>query len=107
MRVFSLYTCDTCKKAIKALEEAGHEVEVVDVRADGVNSQDLARIATTFGETVINRRSKTWSGLSEEEKQKDRMTLLQDHPLIMKRPVIEKDGQMFIGWNDEVREALL
>lgn len=107
MRIFSLHTCDTCKTAMKELRDKGHQLEVIDVRADGVNSQDLAKIATTFGADAINKKSKTWRELSDEEKEKDRMTLLKDHPLLMKRPVIERDGQMFLGWNDEVREELL
>ncbi len=51
MRFFGLKTCDTCRKALKAL--AGREVTVIDVRADGVSDGDRAAILAAFGEGAI------------------------------------------------------
>ncbi|WP_418152447.1 arsenate reductase family protein [Litorimonas sp. RW-G-Af-16] len=31
MKVYHLKTCDTCRKAIKALQAAGHDPELIDV----------------------------------------------------------------------------
>jgi len=36
LTVYHLKTCDTCRKAIKTLQGAGHELTLIDVRADGV-----------------------------------------------------------------------
>ena len=104
MRFFGLKTCDTCRKALKSL--AGREVEVIDVRADGVTDADLAAILNAFGAAAINTRSTTWRGLSEEERALAPEALLKAHPTLMKRPVIEQNGTWYQGWTPDVRAAL-
>ena len=103
MRFFGLKSCDTCRKALKALAAAGHKPEVIDVRADGVSVVDRAQIIAAFADTAINRASTTWRGLSEEEKAADPDALLAAHPTLMKRPVIEADGEWTIGWKADVQ----
>jgi len=60
-------------------------------------------------EALVNKRSTTWRGLSETQKSTlDRDTalhLLEQNPTLMKRPVIERDGQMTIGWTKTVQET--
>lgn len=107
MRIFCLKTCDTCRKALKALQEAGHSPEVIDVRADGVSERDLDTIARQFGDDCVNMRSTTYRGLSELQKLERPRELIEDHPTVMKRPVIEAGGRWYLGWGDEVRAALL
>lgn len=104
MRFFGLKTCDTCRKALKEL--AGREVEVIDVRADGVSDPDRAAIVAAFGAAAINTRSTTWRGLSEQERTQDVAVLLAAHPTLMKRPVVELDGQWYQGWTDATKQAL-
>jgi arsenate reductase-like glutaredoxin family protein len=107
MRFFGLKTCDTCRKALKTLADAGYRVEVTDVRADGVLPQDLAQIVAQFGDAAINRASTTWRGLSETQKEAAPATLLAAHPALMKRPVIEVDGNWTIGWKADVQAKYL
>ena len=107
MRFFGLKACDTCRKALKTLEAAGMSPEVIDVRADGVTAADRAAILAAFGDGALNTRSTTWRGLSESERARPAADLLADHPTLMKRPVIEKDGQWYQGWTKDVQTALL
>ena len=107
MRVFGLSSCDTCKKAEKALRNKGLLFDVVDVRKDGVPPADLARFHDTFGEALLNRRSTTWRGLSDEARAGDPLALLAAHPTLMKRPVIEADGRLYLCWDKAVQAALL
>ena len=107
MRFFGLKSCDTCRKALKTLAAAEHTPEVIDVRADGVAAEDRATIVAQFGDAAINRASTTWRGLSEEEKTQDPVTLLAAHPTLMKRPVIEHDGDWTIGWKADVQAKYL
>ena len=108
MRIYSLKSCDTCRKAIKAVTAAGHALDIVDVRADGVPPSELARFLERFGEDLVNRRSTTWRGLSEVERAGDPATLLQAHPTLMKRPVIEAaDGTLYLGWTKDTQAALI
>ncbi|MCA1336634.1 arsenate reductase family protein [Pseudooceanicola marinus] len=102
MRVYGLKTCDTCRKAMKALEGA----ELVDVRKDPVPGALLERAQAQFGEALVNRRSTTWRGLDEAERARPPLDLLADHPSLMKRPLIEDGEDLYLGWTPEVQRAL-
>lgn len=103
MRFFGLKTCDTCRKALASLRAAGHDPVVTDVRADGIPAADRDRIVALFGESAINRTSSTWRGLNEDERQLSTGALLERHPTVMKRPVIEADDVWTIGWDRAVQ----
>lgn len=104
MRFFGLKSCDTCRKALKKL--ADRDVEVIDVRADGISAADRAAIIDAFGAAAINTRSTTWRGLGEEERAQALDELLKAHPTLMKRPVVEHGGTWYQGWPPEVKKAL-
>ena len=107
MKVYALKTCDTCRRAIAEIKAAGHTPKVTDVRADGISAADRARFLGAFGDALINRSSATWRGLSEEERARDAADLLADHPTLMKRPVIEAGGKLYLGWKPDVKQAVL
>lgn len=106
MLIFGLKNCDTCRKAMKAFPEA----ELRDVRRDGVPDDVMAAAWDQFGQALLNTRSTTWRGLSEEERSQAPLALLSQHPALMKRPLIAVDNQLFLSWNstieDEVKAAL-
>ncbi|SMR72998.1 Arsenate reductase, glutaredoxin family [Aliiroseovarius halocynthiae] len=107
MRIWGLKNCDTCRKAVKALGDAGRDLDYVDVRADGVAGDDLSRFFDAFGDALVNKRSTTWRGLSEDGRAADPVALLAAHPTLMKRPVIEADGQLTLGWDAKTQAKWL
>ena len=107
MQFFGLKSCDTCKKALKALAGAGVTPQVTDVRADGVSRENLAEFLAEFGAALINRRSTTWRGLSDEDRAGDPLNLLADHPTLMKRPVIRDGDALYLGWDANTQAAVL
>ena len=107
MQVFALKSCDTCRKAVKALAAAGRSFEVVDVRADVVSEADLVEILDQFGDQAINKASATWRGLDEAERASAPLALLMAHPTLMKRPVIRDGDQWTIGWKADVQSIWL
>lgn len=102
MRLYGLKTCDTCRKALKTLPDA----EFVDVRSDGVPDTVLSQALAAFGDALLNTRSTTWRGLDDNQRAKTPLELLKEHPTLMKRPLIEKDGELFLGWTAETRTQL-
>jgi len=69
MKIYHLKTCDTCRKAIKALRAAGHDPALIDVRADGVDIAALEKFEAALGyAALVNKKSTTWRGLTEEQK---------------------------------------
>ena len=102
MRLYGLKNCDTCRKALKSLPEA----EFVDVRADGVPDSVLIQAHEAFGGALLNTRSTTWRGLAEAERTRPPLELLAEHPTLMKRPLIECDGALFLGWTADTKAGL-
>ncbi len=103
MRLYGLKTCDTCRKALKALENA----ELVDVRADGVPEAVLTAAFAQFEGKLLNTRSTTWRQLDEAERARAPLELIKEHPTLMKRPLIEVDGTLYLGWDKSVQAALV
>lgn len=102
MILYGLKTCDTCRKAMKALPGA----EFRDVRADGVPDAVLEEAGARFGEALLNTRSTTWRGLSEAERARPPLDLIRAHPALMKRPLIVDGEAMHLGWTKDVQSAL-
>lgn len=103
MILYGLKTCDTCRKALKSLPEA----EFRDVRTDGLPGNVARAAHERFGAALINRQSTTWRGLSEAEREGDPLVLIAAHPALMKRPLIDADGTLHLGWGKDVQAALL
>ena len=102
MILYGLKTCDTCRKALKSLPDA----QFVDVRTKGVPGDVLTRALTRFGAKLVNARSTTWRELSQSERKKPEIELLQTYPTLMKRPLIVSGDQMWIGWAADTQAAL-
>ena len=102
LTILGLKTCDTCRKAIKDLPEATFR----DIRTDPLSAEERATLLAQFGDALVNRASTTWRGLSETEKTQDAGALLAAHPTLMKRPVIRKDTDWYLGWKADTQKAL-
>ncbi len=100
--LYGIKTCDTCRKALKALPEAAFR----DIRAEPLSAAERAEFIGAFGDALINRSSTTWRGLSEAERAQSPEALLAAHPTLMKRPVIRAGDALHLGWKANVQTAL-
>ena len=110
MRVYGLKNCDKVRAAMRALTAAGHAPELVDIREAPLEQVDIERFFEAFGAALVNRRSTTWRQLSEQARQQaetDPLPLLLEHPTLIKRPVIDKDGQVRLGFAAKEAEEIL
>ena len=98
MKIYGLKNCDSCKKALKALQSAGQSVEFIDLRATPVAIEKLQKWLDEHGDAVlVNRKSTTWRGLDEQARQQPALALLGVNPTLIKRPVIESGDNSFVG----------
>lgn len=107
MIVYGISTCDTVRKARKALEAAGRDVEFRDVRAEPLTGAEVAEFEAAFGDKIVNRASTTWRNLPESEREKPVADLLGEHPTLMKRPVIREGDNITLGWAKATQAAWL
>jgi len=111
LTVYHLKTCDTCRKAIKAMQAAGHELTLIDVRADGVPPAELTRMEKAVGwEKLLNTRSTTWRSLENTDKSDmnaaKAVALMAQHPTLIKRPVIDRGALITVGWTKDIQAEL-
>ncbi len=107
MILYGIPTCDTCKKALKALEAAGRDVTFRDIRAEPLSEAEWSELIAEFGTNLVNTKSTTWRGLSDWMKHSEADAQLAAHPTLMKRPVIRDEDRLHLGWDEDVQAALL
>ena len=112
MKVFALKTCDTCRKALKDMRDTGLDFDVIDVRADGLNADDITMIVEAVGfEKALNRRSTTWRGLDDTAKADltaaKAVALIETHPTLLKRPAITDGQTTTVGWDAAAKAVWL
>jgi arsenate reductase-like glutaredoxin family protein len=104
MILYGLSTCDTTKKALKALQKAGKDVAFRDVRAQPLTSAEIDAIITEFGDRAVNKQSTTYRGFSDFLRESEADAQIAAQPTVMKRPIIQDGATWYLGW-DEAIEA--
>jgi len=109
--LYGIKKCDTVKKARKWLKTNNIRHDFHDLRIDGLTSDKLHNWADLVSwEDLLNKRSTTWKQLSDDIRSNiDRSTALEAmlaNPTLIKRPVLENDGSVHIGYKAEQYQAL-
>jgi arsenate reductase-like glutaredoxin family protein len=104
MILYGLSTCDTTKRALKALQKAGKDVVFRDVRAQPLTSAEIDAIITEFGDRAVNKQSTTYRGFSDFLRESEADAQIAAQPTVMKRPIIQDGATWYLGW-DEAIEA--
>ena len=105
LRVFGIANCDTVKKARKWLAESGVPYEFHDFAKVGVPEADLERWMARLGwERLLNKQSSTWRKLDDSTRDKTvssaaAKALMLAHPTLIKRPVVDADGELSLGFD--------
>ena len=104
--IYGLATCDTTRAARKWLD--GKKVAYVfhDVREDGLSKPLVDGWVKAMGwEKVLNKASTTWRELPEKEKAgvdaKKAVALMLAHPTLVKRPVLDRSGELTLGFKPD------
>ena len=106
LTVYGIKSCDTCKKARQFLIDKEIDHRFHDVRDNGLDIQMLERWADRIGwEKLLNRRSLTWRKIPEVDRadmNRDKaLAAIIDRPTLLKRPVLEDDHFIAIGFSEK------
>lgn len=108
LTLYGLKNCDTCRKALKVLEAGGMTVRFVDIRSEADLRHKVPDWLRVVGaDTLVNKRSTSWRGLSDGERLMPPEKLLTAHATLIKRPVIEVGNTVYVGWTKTVQDTLL
>lgn len=109
--LYGIKNCDTVKKARNWLEANGIDYQFHDFRADGI-SEALVNgwLQQVELEQLINKRSTTWKQLDDASKASlsndNAAALCCQHETLVKRPVLDLNGQIHLGFNDKTYQTL-
>ena len=113
MKVYGIKNCNTVKKALDWLAEHNVAYEFQDFKKLGVSVDKLNEWDQKAGyDKFMNKAGLTYKQLDPAVKEsiktkEDALHLLQQKTSMIKRPVIEKDGFLYFGFNEEVYEKEL
>ena len=104
LRFYGIPNCDTVKKARAWLDERGIGYTFHDYKKEGADPARLAAWSDAVGwEALLNRRGTTFRALSDADKADiDRakaIRLMEAQPSLIKRPVVEHDGGLLVGFD--------
>jgi len=113
MKIYGIPNCDTVKKARDWFKAHHVDYEFHNFKTDGISKEKLAEWDSKAGyEKFLNKNSSTWKDLPPEVKEgvktkEDAFTLIQEKTSMIKRPVIEKDGVLLFGFDEEGYKQLV
>ena len=110
--IYGIKNCDTMKKARAWLDGKGVAYAFHDYKSSGIDRSRLEAWARQVGwEALLNRAGTTFRKLPDEEKagltEAKAIALMMVQPSMIKRPVLEADRKLLVGFKPEQYEGLL
>ena len=101
------------KKAFDLLTELGIAYDFHDYKKQGIDAETVKTWLDQVGQDIIlNKKGTTWKKLTEQEQQvalssqEELIKALTTHTSLIKRPVIDQNGQYVIGFDEDKIKAL-
>ena len=110
--IYGIKNCDTMKKARAALDKKRVAYDFHDYKASGVERERLETWSKKAGwEVLLNKAGTTFKKLPEADKagltEAKAIALMIAQPSMIKRPVLDIDGQLLVGFKPELYEQAL
>ena len=108
--IYGIPNCDSVKKARKWLENQDIAYTFVDVRESTPPNAQIAHWVSVLGsEKMVNKRSTTWKNMSDEARAQaqtgDTVSVLLANPTLIKRPVLEHNDVLDVGFREDAYTA--
>jgi len=110
--VYGIPNCDQVKKARAWLDRHDRATQFHDFKKAGIDAARIAAWQQAVGwEALLNRKGTTWRGLSEERRvavtdAASACAAMIEFPSLIKRPVLEIDGQIAVGFSESQYQSL-
>ena len=108
--LYGIKNCDTVRKARKWLDSNQIPYQFHDFREDGITSQLISQwLESVDWSELFNKRSTTFRQLSDAQKsnlnEQSALQLMQEHPTLIKRPVLNTAESTLIGFKPDTYQA--
>ena len=115
IKVYCYSRCTTCKKALKWLDEHKIEHEIIDIKADHQDENELREYYKTsglplkrfFNTSGIPYREMGLSKKLPEMSEDEQLALLATDGMLVKRPLVVGDGFVLTGFKEAEWAAAL
>ena len=113
MIVYGIPNCNTVKKALDWLRQHQVEFEFHDYKKKGITKPKLEEWAAKVEwETLLNKKGTTWRQLAPTVQQsilnkEAAFNLILEKPSVTKRPILESNNKILIGFDEEAFKAFL
>lgn len=110
--IYGIKNCDTMKKARAWLDTHKLAYDFHDYKAEGITKRALDGWVKDVGwEVLLNRAGTTFRKLPDAQKegltQAKAVALMLEQPSMIKRPVLDHNGKLTVGFKPEVYAAAL
>jgi len=110
MTLYGIKTCSTVGKARKFMREHGIDFDFVDYKVESVGEEKIrAWLKQVDIDMLFNNRGKKYRDLKLKALNLDdegKIAWMAKENYLLKRPVIEHDGKVHVGYNEEVYRSL-
>lgn len=110
-KLFGIPNCDTVKKARAFLDKQGVGVNFIDFKKSPPTEADLKRWSEAFGDFPVNPKGATYKkhkDAYEALSPKEKNAFLRENTSMLKRPILEKDGEVLaFGFDEESYKSVL
>jgi len=105
--IYGIKNCETMKKSFAWCAEHGINYVFHDYKAAGIEPGRLNQWCRHLGwKTLLNTRGTTWRKLPADKQavatQAQAVALMSEYPTLIKRPVVETDGQLLVGFDPRI-----
>jgi arsenate reductase (glutaredoxin) len=111
--IYGIPNCDTTKKAITWLQKNNIAFSFHDYKLQGISKEKLEEWCKVKGwELIFNKRSTTWRQLPQAEQQQIvnqsvAIKVMLTNNSIIKRPIIEHNNKIIVGFKETEYKGLL
>lgn len=109
LTVYHYAKCGTCRKAIRLLQELGHELVMQDVFVDPPTADELADLVAKSGlpaQRFFNTSGEVYREMNLKDKTKhmddgEKIRLMSGNGRLIKRPVVTDGKQVTVGFKED------
>ena len=111
IQMYGIKNCQTMKKAMTWLESHQIEFSFHDYKKQGIDSETLSDwLNQKEWDEVINKRGTTWRKLSDQDKtninNEKAIKLMIANPSLIKRPALLVKNKLYLGFDENLYEAI-
>lgn len=109
-KVYGIPNCNTVKKALTHLENSGIAYEFINFKKTPPTEKQIVQWKKAFGDWPVNTKGPTFRKIKEEFEKADasgKKKILVTQTSAIKRPIIEKNGEVLIFGFDQEKYSQL